>query len=56
MLELTGEQFSKSVLDRARLRKEYFNDEGRNSIFISFFNAQADGIHVIHITQINYYE
>ena len=33
MLELTGEQFSKSVLDRAHLRKEYFNDEGSFVLF-----------------------
>ncbi|KAF8960604.1 kinase-like protein [Flammula alnicola] len=29
ILELTGEQFSKSVLDRAHLRKEYFSEEGK---------------------------
>jgi len=29
ILELTGEQFSESVLDRALLRQEYFDDEGK---------------------------
>jgi serine/threonine-protein kinase SRPK3 len=50
ILELTGEQFSKSVLDRAHLRQEYFNDEGRTGHFIHFppslFYPQADGIYL----------
>jgi len=29
ILELTGEQFSESVLDRAFLRQEFFDDEGK---------------------------
>ena len=34
MLELTREQFGKPVLDRAHLRREYFDDEGRIRSFI----------------------
>ena len=39
ILELTGEQFSKSILDRAQLRQEYFNDEGKGETF-KFSNFQ----------------
>ena len=36
---------SKSVLDCAHLRKEYFHDEGRTFISPIFFNPYAYGIH-----------
>jgi serine/threonine-protein kinase SRPK3 len=37
MLELTGEKFSKTMLERSQNREEYFNEDGRPtfSIFIA---------------------
>ena len=46
ILELTREQFSKFVLDRVHLRKEYFNDEGKILFpFCIRSNFHADEIH-----------